>query len=208
MLTDVLNSLTRLPTPLLLAAAGFLAFSETGIGFGFVVPGETGVLIAATTVTTVQMFVAMSVVVWLSATAGDSFGYLVGRRYGSQARETRLVRKVGRDKWDRTGSMLRRHGVRTVIASRFLPAVRVLTPVAAGAMRMRYPRFAGASLAGALVWAVGHVALGAFAGASVKRIEEVVGTAGWIALAAVSLIAGVVLVKRRRRSARADSDPA
>ena len=61
-----------------LAAAGFLAFSETGIGLGFVVPGETGVLVAATTVGTVPMFVAMSVVVWLSDAAGDSFGYLGG----------------------------------------------------------------------------------------------------------------------------------
>lgn len=199
MLTDALNGLTRLPTPLLLAVAGFLAFSETGIGFGFVVPGETGVLVAATTVSTVRMFVAMSVVVWLSAAAGDSFGYLVGRRYGPRAREARLVRKVGRDRWDRTGELLRDHGVRTVVVSRFLPAVRVLTPVVAGAMRLRYPRFLAASLLGALIWAVGHVALGAFAGASVKRVEEVVGAAGWIALAVLALVGGAVYVTRRRR---------
>lgn len=199
MLTDALNSLTRLPTPLVLAVAGFFAFSETGIGFGLVVPGETGVLVAATTVSTVPMFVAMSVVVWLSAAAGDSFGYLVGRRYGSQVRDTRLVRKVGRDKWDRTGSLLRAHGMRTVVVSRFLPAVRVLTPVAAGAMRLRYPRFLAASLLGALVWAVGHVALGAFAGASIKRIEDVVGTAGWVALAVVAVAGGAVYLRRRRQ---------
>lgn len=199
MLTDALNSLTRLPPAAILAVAGFLAFSETGIGFGFFVPGETGVLLMATTATTVPMFVAMSVVVWLSAAAGDSFGYAVGRRYGTRVRETRVVRRVGQDKWDRTGDLLHRYGARTVVVSRFLPAVRVLTPVAAGAMHLPYPRFLAASLFGALVWGVGHVALGAFAGASVKAIERAVGGAGWAALGVVVAVICVVAIRRRRR---------
>lgn len=199
MLTDALNGLTRLPTPWLLVAAGLLAFSETGIGFGLFVPGETGVLIAATTVSTVSMFLGMSTVVWLSASAGDSFGYLIGRRHGTRARETRLGRKLGRDRWDRAGDSLSKHGARAVVGSRFLPAVRVLTPVAAGAARMSYRRFLAASLAGALAWSLGHVALGALAGASVKRLEEAVGTAGWLLLVAVLLVTGLVVSRRRRR---------
>ena len=93
------------------------------------------------------------------------------------------MRRAGGVDGGRYGRLLRDHGVRTVVVSRFLPAVRVLTPV----------------------WAVGHVALGAFAGASIKRIEEVVGAAGWILLAVVVLVGGAVYVSRRRRSARGDS---
>ena len=199
-MTDLLEELARLPTPLVLLVAGVLAFSETGIGFGFFVPGETGVLVMATTVSSPGSFAAMAGVVWLSAAAGDSFGYLVGRRYGSRVPETRLGRRLGTDKWERSQELLHRYGARSVVTSRFLPAVRVMTPVAAGAAHLRYRRFAAASLAGALVWAVAHVAIGATAGASLKAIEEAIGIGSWVLLGVVVLaVAAVVVVRRRRK---------
>lgn len=73
-MTDLLERLADLPTPLVLLVAGVMAFSETGIGLGFFVPGETGVLVMATTVDGPGSFAAMASVVWLSAAAGDSFG--------------------------------------------------------------------------------------------------------------------------------------
>ncbi len=201
MVIDLLNSLTRLPTPAVLAITALLAFSETGIGFGFVVPGETGVLVMATTATTAPTFLALSVVVWLSASAGDSFGYLVGRRYGARLRGTRMVRRLGQDKWDRTSRLLHGYGIRTVVTSRFLPAIRVLTPVAAGSMHFPYRRFLPASLAGALVWAVAHVAAGALAGASLRAVDEAIGFLSWILLVVVA--AGLLgwWWRRHRRTA-------
>ena len=135
-MTDLLEELASLPTPLVLLVAGTMAFSETGIGLGFFVPGETGVLVMATTVTSPGSFAAMATVVWLSAAAGDSFGYVVGRRYGSQVPETRLGRRLGEEKWERSQELLHRYGARAVVTSRFLPAVRVVTPVAAGTMHL------------------------------------------------------------------------
>jgi membrane-associated protein len=91
-----------------------------------------------------------------------------------------------------------------VVVSRFLPAVRVLPPATAGALGLAYPGFLLASLTGALVWALGHVALGAFAGASLKQIEQVIGTTGWVALGLLTLATGTVVLRRRRRAIRAD----
>jgi membrane-associated protein len=179
--------------------AGPLAFSETAIGFGFVVPGETGVLLMATTVNGTSRFLMMSLVVWLSAAAGDSFGYWMGRRYGVRLRDTRLLARVGRRHWDRTAEMLDRYGVAAVLVARFLPGVRALTPVSVGTFRVSYPRFLVASLGGALVWAVAHVAVGAFAGASVKYIESIIGTTGWVVLGILAAVAVVVTLRRRRR---------
>jgi membrane-associated protein len=198
-ITEALNFLAESPWALVLTVAGLLAFSETAIGFGFVVPGETGVLLMATTVTSTSRFLMMSLVVWLSAAAGDSFGYWMGRRYGVRLRDTRLVARVGRRHWDRTAEMLDRYGVAAVLVARFLPGVRVLTPASAGTFRLSYPRFLVASLSGALVWAVAHVAVGAFAGASVKYIESIIGTAGWVVLGILAAVAVVVTLRRRRR---------
>ena len=199
-MTDLLEELASLPTPLVLLVAGIMAFSETGIGLGFFVPGETGVLVMATTVTSPGSFAAMATVVWLSAAAGDSFGYVIGRRYGSQVPETRLGRRLGEEKWERSQELLHRYGARAVVTSRFLPAVRVVTPVAAGTMHLPYRRFVAASLAGALVWSLAHVAIGATAGASLKAIEEAIGIGSWVLLGVVVLaVAAVVVVRRRRR---------
>lgn len=198
-MTDLLEQLADLPTPLVLLVAGVMAFSETGIGLGFFVPGETGVLVMATTVDSPGSFAAMAGVVWLSAAAGDSFGYLVGRRYGSRVPETRLGRRLGEEKWERSQELLRRYGARSVVTSRFLPAVRVLTPVAAGAAHLGYPRFVAASLTGALAWSLAHVAIGATAGASLKAIDEAIGIGSWVLLGVVVVAVAVVVVVRRRR---------
>lgn len=198
-ITDVLDFLAAQPWPLVLAVAGVLAFSETAIGFGFVIPGETGLLLMATTATTTPKFLVMSLVVWLSASAGDSFGYWLGRRYGVRVRETRFIARIGHHKWDRAEQMLHRYGVAAVVVARFLPGVRVLTPFAAGTFRLSYPKFLLASLSGALVWAVAHVAAGSFAGASLKYVESAIGTAGWVALGVLAVIAVLVVLQRRRR---------
>lgn len=207
MITDILNSLTRLPTPAVLAIAALMAFSETGIGLGFVIPGESGVLVMATTVTTTSMFLTMSLVVWLAACAGDSFGYLVGVRYGVRLRDTRMVGWLGQNKWDRTADLLHRYGMRAVVTSRFLPGVRVLTPVAAGSMHLPYRRFLPASVSGGLVWSLAHVAAGALAGASLRAIEDAIGALSWLLLALVVAVVLVVWHRRRRQTERAEPHP-
>jgi membrane-associated protein len=204
--TEILDQLAALPAPLVLAVAGVLAFAETAVGFGLVLPGETGVLVMATTVDTRPEFALMTLVVWLSASAGDSFGYWIGRRYGYRVRQSRLVARAGTRHWDRTADLLRRRGGLAVVGARFLPGVRALAPVAAGASHMSYPRFVGASLAGALVWSAVHVAAGAFAGASLHWVERVLGTGGWLVLGLLAMVVVALVVRHRRRRDRADAD--
>lgn len=198
-ISDTLVMLSGLPLPVVLLAAAVLAFSETAIGFGMLLPGETGLLVMATTVDTTPEFVLMSLVVWLSAVAGDSFGYFLGRRYGIRIRDTRLLARAGRQRWDRTGRLFDRWGVGAVVLGRFVPGVRVLTPVAAGSFHVSYPRFLLASLAGALAWALAHVAAGAFAGASLIYIERLLGATGWVLLAAAVLTFAVIALRRRNQ---------
>lgn len=88
--TDLLDGLSSLPLPLLAVAGGLLASAECSIGLGVVVPGETGVLIAALAVDDATGFVVLAVAVAVGAAAGDSAGYLIGPplRYAAAGQPT------------------------------------------------------------------------------------------------------------------------
>ncbi|MFD5824175.1 DedA family protein [Lentzea sp. NPDC060358] len=199
-LTDALEGLAGLPQPAVLAVTGALTLAECTLGVGFLAPGETALLLASTTVTTVPRFVVMWLVVTVCAVAGDSIGYYLGRRYGDRLRDSRMVRRMGQQHWDRAGELLRRRGAWAVFVARFLPVVRTLVPASAGASKLEYRRFLPASIAGAACWAALHIGIGSAAGASAKYVESVFSGAMWVVLGVAAAV-GVVVVLRRRRQA-------
>ncbi|PZG12613.1 hypothetical protein C1J01_32385 [Nonomuraea aridisoli] len=178
-----------------------MAFAESGLGVGSVVPGETGVLLLGVAATTPARFAAMLLIVALGVTAGDHVGYLLGHRYAGRMRDTRVVRRLGVRHWDRATAALHRHGATAVFATRLVPIVRTLTPAAAGAAHVPYSRFLPASLAGSLLWSAVYVGLGAFAGASASHLEELLGRFSWLLLALLALLATTATLLRRRRQA-------
>ncbi|MDA3630382.1 DedA family protein [Saccharopolyspora sp. WRP15-2] len=201
-ISDVLAAVGSLPKPLLVLVTGALVLGECTIGLGFLVPGESGLLIASAAVTDVGFFFVLAGVVALCAAIGDNIGFWLGRRYRLKMRETKVVRKLGQQHWDRAGQLLCKWGIGAVLLGRFLPVVRTLMPAAAGASGMSYPRFAVTSLIGAVAWSATHVSIGWLAGASAKYIEDALGRASWI-LAAVVVVVGVAIwLGRRKRGAK------
>lgn len=204
LLTDVLEWLQALPQPALVGATGALVLAETTIGVGFIAPGEGGLLIAATTVDSVSRFLILWAVVTACAGIGDSIGYAIGRRFGPQLRETKLIQKYGVAGWDKATGILRRRGAWAVFFARFLPVVRTLTPAAAGTAGLPYRKFLPAVVAGAMCWSAMHIALGAALGEAAKRIEGIITTGGMFVLGGLALaLIIVVLVRKRRKKAKA-----
>ncbi|SER56960.1 DedA family protein [Lentzea albida] len=197
-LTDALEGLAGLPQPAVLAVTGALTLAECTLGIGFLAPGESALLLASTTVTSVPRFLVMWLVVTVCAIAGDSIGYHLCRRYGDRLRDSRIIRRVGQQHWDKAGDLLRRRGAWAVFAARFMPVVRTLVPASAGASKLEYRRFLPASIAGATCWSALHIGIGATAGASAKYIESVFNGAMWIVLG-LAVVVGVIVVLRRRR---------
>jgi membrane-associated protein len=115
-LGEVLEWLQGLPQPALVGATGALVFAECTIGLGFIAPGEGGLLIAATTVSTAPRFLILWVVVTVCAGLGDSIGYLIGRRFGPSLRETRVIQRYGAGAWDKATGILRRRGAWAVFS--------------------------------------------------------------------------------------------
>ncbi|MER7380132.1 DedA family protein [Saccharopolyspora hirsuta] len=188
---------------------GALVLGECTIGLGFLVPGESGLLIASAAVTDLGFFFVLAGVVAVCAAIGDNIGFWLGRRYRLKMRETKVVRKLGQHNWDRAGQLLRKWGIGAVLLGRFLPVVRTMMPAAAGTSGMSYPKFAVSSLIGAIAWSATHVSIGWLAGASAKYIEDALGRASWIlAAVVVAIVVGVWLLRRRRGAKQVEVEAA
>jgi membrane protein DedA with SNARE-associated domain len=147
-----------------------------------------------------------------SAVAGDSLGYWVGRRYGSEAVE-RYGRRLGLPA--RRVAVVRRwvarYGAVSVFAARFIPGLRFVAGPLAGASGLRLVTFLGANVLGAMV----YVPLAVTAGYAVSyglggylaSLRRTVGDAGPVALIAVTIGAFSWAAWRIRRPFRAGADP-
>ena len=197
LVAGVLDGLAGLnPTALYLLAGLFTAL-ETSVGIGLLVPGDGVVLLAGTTATTPHRFAALVTVTVLGSLAGESVGYLLGRRYGLRLRAGRLGRRLGADRWVAAEAFLAGRGGRAVAAARFVAVVHALVPVLAGTLGMPYRRLVGWSALGAVAWSVLYVGIGAAAGASWRQHGDRVGLAG---LAVVAAALAVALTVRAARS--------
>lgn len=132
-----------------------VAFAETGVLAGFLLPGDSLMFSAGALVAShaLHLPVVLTIAaVTLAAVAGDQVGYLLGRRFGPRL----LNRPGGRFRstahLEHARAFFARHGPRAVVLARFVPLVRTLTPVVAGMGRMPRGRFAAYNLVGAAAW--------------------------------------------------------
>jgi membrane-associated protein len=176
--------------------AGF-AFAESALGLGVLLPGEIAISGVAVGVSGPVGLLSLVLAVALGASAGDHVGYALGRRFGPRFGESRLVRRVGVERWERASAMVRRWGALAVLVSRILPFVRTVLPAVAGAGGLTYRRFLPASLVGGLAWAGLWVGAGASVAAS-----GILDHRAWLAGGVVTAVALAVTARLACRIAR------
>lgn len=181
--------------------AGF-AFAESALGLGVLLPGEIAISGVAAGVSSPVGLVSLVLAVALGASAGDHVGYALGRRFGPRFAESRLVRRVGVERWERASAMVHRWGALAVLVSRVLPFVRTVLPAVAGAGGLTYRRFLPASLVGALVWAGLWVGAGASVAASGLLDHR-----AWLAGGSLAAVALAITARLVCRSARERATP-
>jgi len=103
----------------------------------------------------------------IAAIVGAEIGFALGRRYG-----TRLFKPDARifktEYLERAQEFFDRRGPRAVVIARFVPVVRTIVPMVAGAGHMPRRKFAIANLIGAVLWTVGISMLGYVLGKSIS----------------------------------------
>jgi membrane protein DedA with SNARE-associated domain len=165
---------------------------------GALVPGETGLIVAAALASQGRLSLPLVIAVAAAgAIIGDNIGYVIGRR-GLR----RLLDRPGRTSASRRRllasgeSFFLRHGRAAVFFGRWLPGLRVFASWLAGANRMHWRRFVLWNALGGIAWAttVGTVAylLGQTAGGSLGAI-------GFAGLAIAAVVFAVNRIRNRVR---------
>ena len=82
-ITFIGDKIHSLPAGLVYGLVALLVFGEAAIFIGFVLPGETSVIIAGVVASQDHINIGvLCVLVVVSAILGDTVGYAIGRRYG------------------------------------------------------------------------------------------------------------------------------
>lgn len=188
------------PVYLVVAA---LTFVESAAFAGFVLPGETAMVVAG--ILAARGNISLSVMLVVAAAAavcGDQVGYLIGRQLGTRLREGRLARRIGDHRWDRAETAARRHGGWAVLTARWVAVLRALVPTMAGVLRMPYRTFLAANAVGGVSWSVVAVMIGYWGGGSVNSAQDLLSRTSILGITILVVTAMTVLSKRRRQRRR------
>jgi membrane protein DedA with SNARE-associated domain len=201
----LLLKIEHLPTALVYGLVILLVFGEAALFIGFVLPGETAVIVAGVAASQGHVNVGLlCLLVVISAIAGDSVGYAVGKSYGASLLKLPIVRDR-RASIERALDGLAKRGPVYVFVGRFTAFLRAVMPGLAGMSKMRYRRFFVANALGGALWGVGYTLLGYFAGSALSKIENY---ASWFGVAVLVLAIGLLVIwhfakKRAERSREA-----
>ena len=199
-MSGVLDGLLTVPAPVAYLLIFLLVFGEAAIFVGFVLPGETAVVLGGVLASRHSIsLTALMILVVVAAVIGDSVGYEVGRHYGERVLRWRPLRRHGH-RLDGARGYLRTRGAYAVFLGRWTAFLRAVMPGLAGVSRMPYPRFLMFNALGGLVWGITFCLVGYLAGESYHVVERQVGTAGALVTAAVLLVALIAWHLRRRRA--------
>lgn len=150
-----------------------IVFAESGLFFGFFLPGDSLLLTAGLLAS--QGHLKLSVLLLTlppAAILGDSVGYWFGRKVGPPifSRENSLLFR--RKNLLAAKAFYDKHGGKTIVLARFMPFIRTFAPIVAGAVEMNYPRFLFFNVFGGLLWAAGVTTVGYFLGESIPGIDN------------------------------------
>lgn len=199
--SQLLSNLTNAHGVLVYLAIGAVVFLEAALFVGMVFPGETALLLGGVLAQRGHVSLAgLLVLGTVAAVAGDSVGYVVGRRLGPAAQRSRAGRWVGEVRWAHAHRFVRRHGWWAVLLGRWVAVLRALVPAVVGMARMPYRRFLPANVTGGVTWVVTIVLIGDAVGNGASRSRLLAGlTLGAAAIAAVAVVTAMIGERRRRR---------
>ena len=179
----------------------FVIFAETGLFFGFFLPGDYLLFLAGMFVATGVLDVNIYVLVFaliVAAVSGNFVGYWFGKKTGPVL-YTRKDSFFFKKKFLRSAEKYyRKQGAFALIMGRFVPIVRTFAPIVAGLVKLDFKKFVLYNISGALLWICSLTLLGYFLGKNFKeQIEAYLGyiIIGFILITTIPLV--ITFVKNR-----------
>lgn len=148
-----------------LVVLGFV-FIECALIVGLFLPGDTLLFFAGVILANRGEELnawALAGVALVVAIVGNMIGYEIGRRGGTRLAQRRGAKILNKEHLDKARDFLDRRGFLAIVLARWIPWVRTLAPLIAGAAGMNRQRYMAATSLGALFWVPTLVLVGYYA---------------------------------------------
>lgn len=151
-------------------------FIECAFIVGLFLPGDSLLFTAGVVLAGGAHFVhawALSIAAVVVAVGGNMLGYWIGRRSGSKLVGRRGGRVLTTAHLERAERFLNKHGWWAIVLARWIPWIRTLAPLIAGAAKMDARRYMLTTAIGAALWVPSLVLLGYYGADLLRRFHWV-----------------------------------
>ena len=175
---EIWDSLQQLIEPEKLLREGglyvllFVIFAETGLFFGFFLPGDYLLFLAGMFVATGKLDTNIYVLLIgliMAAILGNFTGYWFGRKTGPVLYHRNDSFLFKKRYLLAAEAYYKKQGAFALIMGRFIPIVRTFAPIIAGIVQLDFKKFALYNISGAILWITSLTLLGFFLG---RRFEK------------------------------------
>lgn len=171
-----------------------IIFAETGLLFGFFLPGDpllfiTGIILAGVETNPIPFdnhvwnLIFWIVLLIIAAVLGNFTGYWFGRKSGAYLFKKKDSWLFKRKHLEAAKEFYEKKGGFAIVLARFLPIVRTFAPIIGGVVKMDFKKFTLFNLLGAVIWVAGIITIG-----------YLLGDNAWVKESLEYIILGLVLV--------------
>jgi membrane-associated protein len=203
-LAELLRSIVASIGPLVYLAVFFVLFAESGLFFGFFLPGDSLLFTLGLLASQQVLSLPVMLLLWpVAAVTGDSVGYWFGERYGRRlfTREDSIW--FHKKHLVTAHDFYEKHGGKAIVLARFIPAVRTFVPIVAGMAQMSYRKFLFWNLLGGIGWSLGVTIAGYFLGSVIPDVDKYLIPIVLLIILVSALPPVIHLYKERRSGAAA-----
>jgi membrane-associated protein len=147
-------------------------FSESGFFVGFFVPGDSVIFSVGLLAALGYVHIGIAIfLILLASCAGDIIGYAYGKIKGNAALSNSSLWFHNKQK-KRALKLYEKYGPQTIILGRFLPMIRALLPLIAGASKLSPETFVVHNFIGIMLWISINTGAGYLLGMYVPGVEQ------------------------------------
>jgi membrane-associated protein len=151
----------------------FVVFAETGLFFGFFLPGDSLLFVAgiysaplaaqifASNNEWLNLFIIFSFIS-VAGILGNYVGYQIGNKVGPAMYDWKENLFFKKKYLAQAQAFYEKHGGRAIVIARFIPIVRTFAPIVAGIVKMDRAKFTYFNVVGCLAWVASMLCAGHF----------------------------------------------
>lgn len=150
-----------------------VVFAETGLFFGFFLPGDSLLFVAGIYSAPLAAQIFASQNEWLNlfiifgfisaaGIIGNYVGYTIGKNVGPAMYDWKENMFFKKKYLIQAQEFYEKHGGRAIVIARFIPIVRTFAPIVAGIVRMEKKKFVYFNIVGSIAWVASMLCAGHF----------------------------------------------